>query len=80
MAAEEPNSSILKPINRLQEQWSGGALPSFPSPGKSFLLALHVAHGLNTLFTSALCFTLLPALAILPRNPRDLQTRREKFE
>lgn len=85
MATEEPNPSILKPINSPQEQWSGGAsgaFSCFPSPGKCFFLALHMAHGLKTVSTAAPCFTLLHALKVLhcPRNPRDLQIIREKFE
>ena len=41
-----------------------------------------MAHGLNTVSTAALCFTLLPALVILhcSRSPRNLQIIREKFE
>lgn len=47
-----------------------------------FFLLLHVAHGLNSVSTAAPCSTVLPALAVIhcPRNPRDLQVTREKFE
>lgn len=85
MVTEEANSSLPKPINIPQEQWSGGtsgALFHFPSLWKCFLLLLHVAHGLNSVSTAAPCSTVLPALAVIhcPRNPRDLQVTREKFE
>lgn len=85
IANRRTNPSVLKSINSSQEQWSDGAsgtLSYFLSPGKYFLLALHMAHGLNIVSIAAPCFALLPAFCgfLLPRNPRDLKIIQQKFE